>query len=266
MKDFHKVVKEINRTLNNFALFDIFLNCILIFLAGYLFLSFFNFYPIISAAFASVYFVYQADKEFRRKKRRMGFVESKYGPLRDKLRTAVDNMGKSNPIINHLHFEVFHNLQNIERSSFLDLKQTLFKSILAVVFCILIVLTSTFYIDPLNFGLKDEQKEMISNIFGGSGSGGDATSSIDAGMELGDSEIYGDETEIIELGNEKIDVKMQALSYENMVPDMDDIEKKRFEESFFDDLYVESDNTFEETIPIEQEQIVKKYFEKLAEG
>ncbi|MBI2650203.1 hypothetical protein HYX04_02715, partial [Candidatus Woesearchaeota archaeon] len=88
MKEFSQVVKEINRTLNEIILFENIVNTTLVFLVFYLILSIIGFKPLWALVPALAYLGFYSYMSFRSYK--PGIVESKYAPLREKLRTAAD--------------------------------------------------------------------------------------------------------------------------------------------------------------------------------
>ena len=104
MKNFINVIKEIDRTLNMVFVFSSILNAAIFFLSVYLLLSIVNLYPILALIPAAVYFALRLYSRLKMDKRKI--VESKYEPLKEKLRTAADNIKEDNPVINELEEEV----------------------------------------------------------------------------------------------------------------------------------------------------------------
>ena len=82
--------------------------------------------------------------------------------------------------------------------------------------------------------------------------------------EINESEdIYGD-SKLAILGNEQIDIKISPVNYEVNVREEGDVEQKQFDEIFPREIAVEQASAFEERIPEEQQELVKNYFNKLA--
>src|SRR3989338_6682992 len=103
MKQFKLVLMEINRTLNELMLFENIINTALIFLGFYLFLSFFRVSFVFSLIPAVAYLAVFTYIRLRMPKSRI--VEDKYAPLKEKLRTAADNVEKENVIIDELEYD-----------------------------------------------------------------------------------------------------------------------------------------------------------------
>src|SRR3989338_10218247 len=98
MKQFGSVVREINRTLNQMIMFENLVNTTLVFLAFYLVLSVLDFTPMFALIPAIAYLGFYTYISFTSSKALI--VESKYAPLREKLKTAADNVNLDNPIAN----------------------------------------------------------------------------------------------------------------------------------------------------------------------
>ena len=120
MKNFIKVIKEIDRTLNEIFLFETLVHTILLFLIIYLFLSLINLYPVSALAPAIVYFLVSGYA--RMKKSKVRIVESKYEPLKEKLRTAADNLNLENPVVDELQNEIMYDIKHVGIAEFLQTK------------------------------------------------------------------------------------------------------------------------------------------------
>ena len=256
MKNFINVIKEIDRTLNMVFVFSSILNAAIFFLSVYLLLSIVNLYPILALIPAAVYFALRLDSRSKMDKRNI--VESKYEPLKEKLRTAADNIKEDNPVINELEEEVVHDLKNVGLSSFIQTKEVSYKLFATIALSFVIVLTTTtnLYIIDLNEFLSTTIPEYLKGI----------PKLADGALfgEINESEdIYG-ESQLAVLGNEQIDIRISPVNYEVNVREEGDVEQKQFNEIFPSDVDVEQASAFEENIPEEQQELVKKYFDKLA--
>ena len=255
MKNFINVIKEIDRTLNMVFVFSTILNAAIFFLSVYLLLSIVNLYPILALIPAAIYFALRLYSRSKMDKRKI--VESKYEPLKEKLRTAADNIKEDNPVVNELEEEVVHDLKNVGLSSFIQTKEISYKlfATIALSFTIVLVTTMNLYIIDLNEFLstvpeylRGIPKLADSALFG----------------EINESnDIYGD-SQLAVLGNEQIDIRISPINYEVNVREGGDVEQKQFNEIFPSDVDVEQASAFEENIPEEQQELVKKYFDKLA--
>ncbi len=256
MKKFINVVKEINKTLNFFVIFETILNATIFFLAVYFLLSLVNLFPILALIPAAIYFGMRFYKKSKKDKRKI--VESKYEPLKEKLRTAADNVNEENPVINELEEEVMHDLKHVGLSSFIQTKRVSYKILATIILSFAIVLATTLnlYIVDLNKFLSNIP-DMLDNL------NPKRADNILLG-EINESEdIYGD-SKLAVLGNEEIDIKIKPVNYEISVREEGEFEQKQFDEIFPREVAVEQASAFEEKIPEEQQELVKKYFNKLA--
>ena len=255
MKNFIKAVKEINRTLNFITVFDILLNSAIFFLVVYFLLSLVNLFPMFAIVPVAVYFVLRLAVKSRRDKRKM--VESKYEPLKEKLRTAVDNIREENPVVNELEDDVMHDLKHVGLSSFIQTKQVMLKifSVIILSFAIVFATEMGFYIVDLN--------EFLSNVPDFLDGISRRADNVMLG-EINESQgIYG-KSKLAVLGNDEIDIRIKPTNYEVNVREEGDVEQKQFDEIFPREVAVEQASAFEEKIPEEQQELVKSYFNKLA--
>ena len=255
MKNFIKAVKEINSTLNFITVFDLLLNSAIFFLVVYFLLSLVNLFPMFAIVPVAVYFVLRLAVKSRRDKRKM--VESKYEPLKEKLRTAVDNIREENPVVNELEDDVMHDLKHVGLSSFIQTKQVMLKifSVIILSFAIVFATEMGFYIVDLN--------EFLSNVPDFLDGISRRADNVMLG-EINESQgIYG-KSKLAVLGNDEIDIRIKPTNYEVNVREGGDVEQKRFDEIFPREVAVEQASAFEEKIPEEQQELVKSYFNKLA--
>ncbi|MEK6869463.1 MAG: hypothetical protein AABX74_04490, partial [Nanoarchaeota archaeon] len=222
----------------------------------YLILSIVNLYPILALIPAAIYFalrLYSGSKMDKRK-----IVESKYEPLKEKLRTAADNIKEDNPVVNELEEEVVHDLKNVGLSSFIQTKEVSSKlfATIALSFVIVLITTMNLYIIDLNNFLSTTMPEYLKGI--------PKLANNPLLGEINESnDIYGN-SQLAVLGNEQIDIRISPVNYEVSVREEGDVEQKQFNEIFPSDVDVEQASAFEENIPEEQQELVKKYFDKLA--
>ena len=255
MKQFKNLIKEINSTLNELVLFDVSVNAILIFLSIYLFLALFNLYPIFAILPAAVYFLMAASKKMSVSK--MKTVENKYNELREKLRTAADNINLENPVVNELQEEVTHDVKKVGISSFLNPKKLSYRIFVCVILAFTIVFVSTLHLSFLDLeNLLKQVPDLLDKPFGRSRY---ATSFEDVNLT---EDIYGDK-ELAVLGNEKINIKIRPANFKVNVKEGGKIEEKKFDEIFPGEVFVESAEVFEENIPLEEQELVKTYFKKI---
>jgi hypothetical protein len=257
MKNFIKVIKEINRTLEFLIIFESILNATIFFLVIYLLLSLVNLFPILAIIPTIIYFAIRLYTNSKSDKRKV--VESKYEPLKEKLRTAADNFKEENPVVNELEEEVISDLKHVGLSSFIQTKNVSYKifTIILLSFAIVLATTMNLYIVDLNkfLGNFPDILENINPI--------KRAANIPLG-EINESEdIYG-YSQLAVLGNQEIDIKIRPVNYEVNVREEGDVEQKQFDEIFPTEVAVEQASAFEEKIPEEQQELVKNYFNKLA--
>jgi len=257
MENFIKVIKEINRTLNFFMVFESILNATIFFLVVYFLLSLVNLFPISAIIPAIIYFVMRLNANSKRDKRKI--VESKYEPLKEKLRTAADNLREENPVVNELEEEVVADLKNVGLSSFIQTKRVSYKifSVILLSFAIVFATTLNLYIVDLSDFLLN-----VPNILDNYNLGRRADNRL-----LGDinesADIYGD-SKLAVLGNKEIDIKIKPINYEVNVREEGDVEQRQFDEIFPREVNVGQASAFEENIPLDQQELVQTYFNKLA--
>jgi hypothetical protein len=259
MKNFVKVIKEINRTLNFLFLFETLINSAIFFLIVYLLLAVINLYPILAFIPALIYFLMRLFINLGKDKRLI--VESKYSPLREKLRTAADNIKEDNPVIEELEEEVVNDLKQVGMSSFLHTKQVSYKIFAAIFlsFAIVFITQQNLYIVDLN--------KLFSDIPGAIQTLNPAArvSNVPIGDINESDDIYGD-SKLAVLGEKQIDIKIKPANYEISVREGGDAEQKQFDEIFPNEVVVEQASAFEENIPEEQQELVKNYFDNIAGG
>jgi len=256
MKDFIKVIKEINRTIDFFMFFESFLNAAIFFLAVYFVLSLVNLYPISALIPALIYFILMLYVHSREDKRKI--VESKYEPLKEKLRTAADNVNEDNPVVNELEEEVVRDLKNVGLSSFVQTRKIYYKIFASMLLSIMIVMATT-----MNLYVVD-LSGFLSGIPGLMDSLNPGKIKGNVNVDINESnDIYG-ESKLALLGDKPVDIRIKPVNYEVNVREEGDAEKKQFDEMFPNDVDVEQSSSSDEHIPEEQQELVKNYFDKMA--
>ena len=252
MKQFKIVLMEINRTLNELMLFENLVNTALVFLACYLVLSFFSvsfvFSFIPALAYLGIY------TYIRLKMSKTKIVEDRYAPLKEKLRTAADNVEKDNVIVDELEYEVTTEMKSVGLSLFINPRNISYKILAATVLSFLIIFTSTFNIQFPTI------KKAVPDIFERSMKG--AGNFIATKLESSD-DIYGEE-DVAKLGSDDLDIRIKPVDFKVSVKEEGSFQKKEFETIFPSDAVVKEASAYEENIPKEQQELVKNYFKKLA--
>ncbi|MCH8003936.1 MAG: hypothetical protein IH934_04880 [Nanoarchaeota archaeon] len=256
MKIFIKAIKEINRTLNFIMVFESILNAAIFFLVVYFLLSLVNLFPILAIIPTIIYFVMRLYTNSKIDKRKI--VESKYGPLKEKLRTAADNVKKENPVVNELEEEVMYDLKQVGLSSFIQTKQVYYKIFATIILSFAIVAATTLDLYIVDLGLFiSNLPEIIDNI------NPRKSDNVLLGEINESDDIYG-KSKLAILGNQQIDIRITPVNYEVNVREEGDVEQKQFDEIFPKEIAVDQASAFEEKIPEEEQELVKSYFNKLA--
>ncbi len=257
MKGFKKLLSEMNFTLNSIEIFNDFLNGVMIFLIAFFVLSIFDLNPIYalvpSVIYIMVYLYIKLGKD------KGVIVESHYDILKEKLRTAEDNIKLENPVVDELQSEIMKDMKTVRVSSFLNIKSISFKIIGTIAMCFMIVIFAFFNINFITIkdflggalGIDEPSK---SEIIG---------TNIVPEVNLSE-DIYGKES-VAKLGNMELGIKIQPVGYKVNVRETGKAEQRVFTTTFPSEVFVESASVYEEKIPQEDHELVKNYFKKLAE-
>ncbi|MBI2656444.1 hypothetical protein HYX03_01765 [Candidatus Woesearchaeota archaeon] len=254
MKQFSSVVREINRTLNEITLFENIVNATIVFLAFYLVLSIIDLQPLYALAPAILYLGFYSYMSFKSSKSLI--VEGKYAPLREKLRTAADNVGMENPIVEELTYEVTAEMKNVGLSMFINPKSLSYKIFTVMVLSFLII-----FVTSMNLKLLEFARQKVPDIFQNpKGVGNFVATKLETSED-----IYGKE-DVARLGDKELNIRIKPVDFKINVREEGDTRQQKFETVFPKDLTVKETAAYEENIPQEQQELVKNYFKKLAEG
>lgn len=263
MKDFRKVLKEVNVIVDEVLSFDIILTGVLIFLSFYLALMLFNLNPwyALFPTLAYLSFLLYIDLNTNKYK----IVESRYAPLYEKLRTAADNVDQENIVVDELENEVVKDLSNVRVSSFVKVRRISSKVLCSVILCLIILFASIYNIHFGDLGMTlDGIKDLVYKEGTGKGEG-EIGEELVAGKEGGEGDIYGEES-IAKIGNQELEIKIKQATLEVIGSEINEIPEREFEETFPDEMFVEASGSYEEKITIENQKLVKNYFNELSKG
>ena len=256
MKQFSEVIKEMNRTLNELIIFENIVNTTLVFLVFYLILTFFDFSPLYAVIPSLLYLGFYSYMHFKAYKPLI--VESKYAPLREKLRTAADNVNLDNPIAEELEYEVTSEMKNVGLSMFINPRKLSYKIFAVVILSFLIIFSTT-----LNLKLIEFAKHNVPNIFDTKNLKG--VGNFQAVKLNTSDDIYGKE-DVAKLGDKELNIRIKPVNFKVNVKEEGEFQKQKFETTFPQELVVKETVAYEENIPQEQQELVKNYFKRLAEG
>ncbi len=268
METFKNAVAEVRRTIGRLIIFDTSINAILVFLVAFLLFSFFNLPLIYPTLTAVAYFAYVLRRRLRMSKVRI--VEQKYHNLNEKFRTAAEYDSEANPVVKELHSEVIGDLRNVEESAFVNEKRIYVKSLAVVALCFIILLLSPFTFGILTFNVNFVDKPSGDAAQFGSPGSGSSTIKFAAGtqgtglLKVSD-DIYG-ETTIAKLGDEEVKIRIKPAGTELSIRDIQEADLPDFSESYPSDIQAVAAGSYEESIPKEDLELVKNYFNELAKG
>ena len=254
MRQFSQVVKEINRTLNQLTLFENIVNTTIVFLVSYLILSVFDFHSLLAIIPALAYLGFYSYRSLKSSKSMM--VESKYAPLREKLRTAADNVNMDNPIANELEYEVTSAMKNVELSMFINPRTLSYK-----IFAVMVLSFMIIFVTTMNLKIIEFAQHTVPDIFQGpKGIGNFVAAKLNTS-----GDIFG-KNNVAQLGDKELNIRLKPVDFKVNVKEEGDTQQQNFEATFPQELAVKETTAYEENIPQEQQELVKSYFKKLAEG
>lgn len=282
MKNFKRVINDISLTLTDIFLFDLVLDGIIVFLVCYFILAIINFHPLLAAGPSILFMIFAGIKKFRQNK--LDLVERKYPHLKEKLKTSADYMNVDNDVIKQLQDEVVEDIKDVRSSSFLDVDNTIFKTLITILLSFLII-----YISAINLVIVDtdsfitERAEALKKaIDKDSDAGADGSSAL-GGIASGDGvmangmagnalslanitnyDIFGKKA-VAKLGEEEIEMELKTNNFELNLRDESELQDKSFEETFPSGIEAVGSELYEETIAVEERELVKKYFDKLGQ-
>jgi len=269
MKGFKNVLNEIYITLNGLALFNILLNAGILFLFFYLLLALLNLPRLYSLIVIVPYLFIAISVETR--KSRIRQVEEAYPVLDEKLRTARDNLASSNVLVDALKEEIVRNMKRVELSSFFNSRSLYLKAVVIMILCFFVVLSSPVVIKEVNFSAIVENitqnrpelnilrsgSQRYTQTAGASGEG--------VIVDEGQYSIYGDQGFAL-TGQEDLVLRLKPASSEVTVRDTAMASSTAFEDTYPTDITATASQTYEENIPADQQELVKRYFESIAKA
>lgn len=263
MKNFGKVLKEVDIIVDEVLAFDIILTSVLIFLVGYLALMLINFNPWYALWPTLVYLAFLLYIDLNTNKYKI--VENKYAPLYEKLRTAADNVNIENEVVDELENEVVRDLGNVRVSSFVKIRKVSYKVLGSVILCLVILFASIY---DVNFGDWNTAFDMVKDLVykeGGAGNGSGLGDELVAGKGGEGEDIYGEES-IARVGMHEFEIRIKQPTMEIIGTEIYEVPEKEFEETFPEEIFAVSSGSYEEKITIENQKLVRDYFKELSRG
>lgn len=194
------------------------------------------------------------------KKMQLAFAESKAQSLEWKLRTAYDNLEEKNDIIKLLHEQVLKELNQFKTSSLFELNKVSARIVLIFIISFLGVFLTI--LNPWSYkpfdtggvvGVFDNFLESIKEKVNIKGKG------------FGnDSDIYADPA-LAQLGDDQLQLLVNPLQNEINLDEIKQAQENEFGNSDFpDEISAANEASFEDEIPSEHKEVVKKYFKEIA--
>jgi hypothetical protein len=265
-RQFRKVKSEIERGISFIMLFDSAMDAMAVFAAFYLLLMLLTLSPLwafVPAALCLAAGIYR-----RAGRNKLLMVEEKFEELNEKLRTANDNLGLVNETTQCLDNEIAEEAGDVELGAFFSTRRSLAKIALLVAMCFLIVLLSSLNTKFLDIRLFIEQvRSPPAEIPGMPGVPIEGRSGPPgAGIILSpvsSPDIYGNSTKMAP-GNATMSLELNPIGEEVNIRKEGEQYGGEFEEHFPKEVFAQSSEAFGDSIPVEKQEIVKKYFRRIA--
>ena len=181
-------------------------------------------------------------------------VEYTVPQLREQLRASADNVYKDNEISESLHADVLNLMKQIRTSAFVPFKKIWreIMTIAALSFCIILL-------SALNVRLIDFDS-VLDNLKKIRESPADIKLQENQLDTLPVGDLYGNAS-VAALGNKELMLQINPVLSEINLEDIKEAKPKDYtEHSFPSEILAKADKSFEENIPKENKEIVKRYF------
>ncbi len=260
-------IGEVKGTLSKLIIFDTFINAILVFLISLFLFSLFSLHFIYPVVVSIAFLLYSLRKRLGTNKIRM--VEQHYSYMNEKLRTAAEYNDPDNSVVKELHAEVLSDLKKVEESEFVNEKRIYIKSVAIVLLSFLIL-----FLSPLSFGFLDitlgpddsgQQDAGDAGVLSDSGNSKIrfAVGPQDTGLKKASDDIYGTAT-VAKLGDEELKIKISPAGTELSVSEMEESQPPDFSEAYPNEVAAVASANYEESIPKEDLELVKNYFNSVS--
>lgn len=281
------IIKEIKNGVYKTIILKALLNAAAVYLISY-FIFMIIMLPAlyISSTLALIYFIYDLIKST--KKDPLLMVEEKYPEINEELRTVKDNLSQKNELVEELKKEVTHKVKkHVDIGDFLNFRKITSRVLILFFMSFLIILIASLNVRLLGVNdIIDLSGDFLMDL--GSKIIKDANEKLEVvagdnelkdrfrklartvGVGGGDTEsgeIFG-ESEIAQLGDNKVNIQIKPTEYELSIEDYQKPEKQNFISNSLseDEVFLEKGYALEENIPLEKQDIVKRYFQELSKS
>ena len=258
MKQIEEALKELKLTWNIVQISEKIIEGLLVFTISLSFIIFLGFEWTIAFLPLLIYIALKSYEYY--KGNLFKSIEEKAPLLKEKLRTAAEYFKEENQIVDELNNEVIKDIKRVKSSFLVDYKTISYK-LFGLIF--LSFITITISLSNINLGGIDGISENLNRIIFISGEEKMEIPEIAIASEEGDLNIYADAS-VAELGLKKGTFEINALDSEIDVNKVSGVEKKNFApKSIPKEIYTTYDVSYNESIPKENQKIVRNYFERI---
>ncbi|MBS3158238.1 hypothetical protein J4206_03040 [Candidatus Woesearchaeota archaeon] len=255
-----RAVREVKNVLLEINLVYSFLDTLIIFLLSFFITFLTNVHWYFAMIPTALYFILHVTK-------RVGSisllrVEEKVASLSEQLRTAADNVGRHNEIIDLLNKEVLSKMRDVKVSYFIDFKDLLGK--IFAMFCIsfLIIFVTSMNVRLVNFGDMFHISEKSLDFDRGSENIASDGRDLEAETQ-GNSDIFGDPS-VREAGKNPISLQLNPVESEINLNEFKEVEPKDFDNAPAPgEISAQQDAAYDREIAREYKEVVKNYFDKI---
>ncbi len=192
-------------------------------------------------------------------------IEKKYTVLKEKLRAAKDNIDEGNVFVFDLHKEVVAAVRKINVSSFFNTRRALNDILMMAFLAIVIIVFAPFHVQILDLQAMTDLSLDLGGLVDNIGQfGKDKLEGEDDEGGLAEyNDIFGEKSVAL-LGDEDMEVTLEAANVEIDVNDIREVEERTFTTTYPEEIGAMAASAFEEQIPKDQQEIVKNYYKKIA--
>ncbi len=268
--DFKTAFWNAKKSINKVLLIDSFLEACILFLLSYTMISIAGFLDqkttLISIAIGVGYFILKSLRNTFTDK--VELIGEQYPQLYEELLTARENSPGKNQVITDLHEEAVKHMNVIEEAAFFEPRPVTMKTAIVLVLCLVIILTAPFNLQEVPLVKQTIEKVSKTRIALSLGPPQEIEGSGPSGEGVVESkgELFG-QKRTIEEGIVAAKFTVATSNFEvNLQEEDDTSDEFKFDSVFPSEIGTPDPELFAESIPKEQQELVKNYFRITAEG